>query len=427
MSLPTWLFVSYGGGHVKALLPVALQARAMGWARPVFLALTTAAAEVRASGLETLGFADCVEPGDEEALRQGERLAADLQVQAAQARESAAYLGLSYADLVQRLGAKPAAEAYARYGRQAFLPLSILERLIRRLQPALVLATNSPRAEQAAIQTARQLGVPSLCLLDLFGLWERERLVRADYADALCVLNDAVRQTFVDAGRPADSVHVTGNPAFEGLDAPQLRVQGQAWRREAGWEHLHVLLYASSPEPTDAVGVAGRGDPALPRSIERHLLEAVRAQPNLALWVRRHPSEAPADEVEALQHPRIRVARGPLHAYLQACDEVVVTVSTVGVEAQLAGRRVTQVRGSVLDGLSPYLAMGIAARELAVADLPRPGVFAALGATAAPAGERTAHHVPTPQASATATATATTRVLDVARQLVAQRHQGAAS
>jgi hypothetical protein len=44
----------------------------------------------------------------------------------------------------------------------------------------------------------------------------------------------------------------------------------------------------------------------------------------------------------------------------------VVTVSTVGVEAALAGREVTQVRGSILDGLSPYRAMGIAQRELAL-------------------------------------------------------------
>ena len=45
--LPTWLFVAYGGGHAKALIPVALRAQAQGLARVVFLALTTAAAEVR--------------------------------------------------------------------------------------------------------------------------------------------------------------------------------------------------------------------------------------------------------------------------------------------------------------------------------------------------------------------------------------------
>jgi hypothetical protein len=88
---------------------------------------------------------------------------------------------------------------------------------------------------------------------------------------------------------------------------------------------------------------------------------------------------------------------------LHACDEVVVTVSTVGVEARIAGRRVSQVRGSILDELSPYLAMGIADRELTLADLKalQPLPAARLGAE--------------PEAGADATA----RVLSVARALVA--------
>lgn len=98
------------------------------------------------------------------------------------------------------------------------------------------------------------------------------------------------------------------------------------------------------------------------------MVEAVKARPDLALWVRRHPSEGAPDDIAALAHPRIRVSTRDIElpAMLQACDEVVVTVSTVGLEASLAGRAVTQVRGSILDSLSPYLSMGVADREVAV-------------------------------------------------------------
>ncbi|MEY2619275.1 MAG: hypothetical protein RL522_2277 [Pseudomonadota bacterium] len=361
---PVWLFVSYGGGHVQALLPVALQAQAQGIARVVFLALTTAAAVVREAGLPAYGFANLLEPSDTLALQHGQRLVETLSVQAAQREESIAYLGLSYAELEAEVGEQAAAARYAQYGRQAFLPVRVLERAIRRWQPACVLATNSPRAERAALLAARRRGTPSLCLLDLFGLWEREWLVRPDYADALCVLNPQVAASLVEGGRPATHLHVTGNPAFDSIHDPAVIAQGQALRRDADWSAQRVFLYASSPEPEEVTGISGRGDPAWPRRIEGQLIEAVRADPSLALWVRRHPSEASADEVRALAHPRIRVAEGPLHPYLHACDEVVVTVSTVGVEARLAGREVTQVRGSILDGLSLYLAMGIAQREL---------------------------------------------------------------
>lgn len=412
--LPVWLFVSYGGGHVKALLPVARRVRDLGLAQPLYLALTTAAASVRAAGIPVLGFRDLMIDADARALRRGEELAAALSVAAAEHDESVAYLGLSYVDLEQRVGPVQAAALYAQYGRQAFLPLGVLERAIRRFQPALVVATNSPRAEQAALQTARAMGVPSVCLVDLFGIWELDLLARPGYGDAVCVLNEAVRARLVDAGRPPQDVHVTGNPAFDSVLDPGLIAAGAALRREAGWDDLHVCLYASSPEPTSIPGIAQRGDPALPRRIEQALLDAVRANPALALWVRRHPSEASADDAAVPGHPRIRVAPPelPLHACIHACDEVVVTVSTVGVEASLAGKYLTQVRGSILDHLSPYFAMGIAGRELTLDQLAR-----AYAAAAAAGAARLA-----PGATTMAAPHATDRVVAVLQSVVREHH-----
>jgi hypothetical protein len=413
---PVWLFVSYGGGHVKALLPVAQRVRELGLAQPVYLALTTAAQVVRQAGLPVLGFQDFVTAADERARRKGEELAGQLSVQASERAESIAYLGLSYVDLENRLGPQAAADLYRQYGRQAFLPLGILERVIRRCRPSLVVATNSPRAEQAAIQTARDMGVPSVCLVDLLGIWERDLLARPDYADAVCVLNDAVRDTLLQAGRPPTDVRVTGNPAFDTVRDPAMIAAGRACRQQAGWNSLHVLMYASSPEPASIPGVAGIGDPSFPRRIERALIEAVCANPALALWVRRHPSEAPADALMAESHPRIRVSPSemPLHACIHASDEVAVTVSTVGVEASLAGKSVTQVRGSILDHLSPYLAMRLADRELTLDQLPGAYAQTAPGSRIAPSR---------PAESDAPTCNATGLVVQVL-QSVQERHRG---
>jgi hypothetical protein len=394
--LPLWLFVSYGGGHVRALLPVARRVRELGIARPLYLALTTAAPLVREAGIAAIGFADLITEADVQARIKGEELAAALDVRAADRDESVAYLGLSYVDLEQREGPARAAALYAEYGRQAFLPLGVLERVVRKFEPSLVVATNSPRAEQAALQVAGALGVPSVCLVDLFGIWERERLAAPNYATTVCVLNESVRDSLVRAGRPPQDVRVTGNPAFDTVLDPAVRVAGAALRHDAGWEQLHVCLYASSPEPATYPGLWQRGDPAFPRRIESALLDAVIADPSLALWVRRHPSEPVASKVAALGHPRIRVspAEMPLHACIHASDEVIVTVSTVGVEANLAGKYVTQVRGSMFDHLSPYLAMGIAQRELTLEQLargydqPQGGVVPDGGKAAGPAADR---------------------------------------
>ena len=88
--LPTWLFVSYGGGHVKALLPVAQKVRELGIARPVYLALTTAGPLVREVGIETVGFRDLIETSDVRARNKGEELAAALDVKASDLEESSA-------------------------------------------------------------------------------------------------------------------------------------------------------------------------------------------------------------------------------------------------------------------------------------------------------------------------------------------------
>ena len=413
-SLPVWLFVSYGGGHVKALLPVARRVQELGIAQPVYLALTTAAPIVQQAGIPVIGFQDLMTTADDRARHKGEELAAQLQVQAAVRGESIAYLGLSYVDMEDRLGAAAAAERYRRFGRQAFLPLGVVERAIRRWQPGLVVATNSPRAEQAAIECAGKLNVPSVCLVDLLGIWERELLARPGYADAVCVLNAAVRDSLLAVGRPAGDVFVTGNPAFDTVLDPAMIAAGMASRQQAGWDALHVCLYASSPEPTSIPGVPNTGNPALPRQIEQELIAAAEANPQLALWVRRHPSEAPASDIAAAGHPRIRVspAEMPLHACIHASDEVVVTVSTVGVEASLAGKFVTQVRGSILDHLSPYVQMAVADRELAVGQLQQ--VYSGISNRAA-APVRRANAMAAPQ-------NATERVLRVLRFVQERRH-----
>lgn len=363
---PTWLFVSYGAGHVNALLPVARRVLQLGLAQPVYLALTSAAEVVRASGVPTLGFRDFLEENDHRARAKGEELANQLPGLACEREESIAYLGLSYVELEDRIGATAAAAEFRRFGRQAFLPLGVLQGVLREVRPDLVVTTNSPRSEQAAIQSARAVGVPSVCLVDLLGIWERDRLADPAFADAVCVLNPGVRDFLVAAGRPPSDVFVTGNPAFDTVNDATHIAQGARYRTQAGWEFLHVLLYASSPEPVHSPGVDGTGDPGFPRRIEQALIDIVQANPRLALWIRRHPSEPLATHVTTPPHPRIKVSTldMPLHASLHACDEVVVTVSTVGVEAQLAGKAVTQVRGSILDHLSPYVALQIAHREL---------------------------------------------------------------
>ena len=351
------LFVAYGGGHVRMLIPVARLLREQGLAEPVFVGLTTARSEVERAGFPCVGFSDFVEPGDEASLQKGRELAAALPSHAISFEESAAYLGLSYGDLRARHGADADAQ-FARLGRQSFLPVPTLRRILRRLSPAVVVATSAPRAERAAMLAARAEDVPALCLVDLFAAYEVEWLREPGYADCVCVLNDAVRRKLLDAGRPVQHVVVTGNPAFDSVYDPAVRERGAALRRARGWDGP-VWLWASQLEPAAHVTTGEAGDQELPRKILRRLQGLTKRHPGLQLVIRPHPSEGELC-VQLGERQWLSTPDEPLHELLWACDGAVTLTSTVGLEAHLAGCRVVQVLGSLYSADAPYLEFGIA-------------------------------------------------------------------
>src|SRR5262245_36054585 len=199
--MPKALFVTYGGGHVNMVIPTVRELeRRGGWDVSV-LGLTTARLALRAAGISAFGFADLVAAGDVDVLTLGRELlagnhAADKGVEE---RESIAYLGLCYADLRERLGPGEAARLYAERGRQGFLPIGPLRGLLEREAPDVVVATSSPRAERAALLAARELGIPAVLMIDLFGL-EWDFLEDPDYADRVLVISEWTKRRFAERG-----------------------------------------------------------------------------------------------------------------------------------------------------------------------------------------------------------------------------------
>lgn len=352
------LFVCYGSGHVRMVLPVARRWHDEGRVQVQVLGLTTAAAAVREAGLPLLQIQDFVEPGDARALAHGQRLCESMG-QVVDPAETQAYLGLCFAELEDAVGPDEAARRYARDGRQAFLPSKLLERVLTRVAPDLVVATNSPRAERAAIEAARRLGLPSVCIVDLFAIDEVRWIGRPQYADAVCVLNEQVRQFLVDAGRQPGQVRVTGNPAFDALHDPAHAAAGKALRQARGWQGRRVLLWPEQAEPALHPFDGRAGDPTLPDRVRQSLLAWTLAHPDTVLCVRPRAGQAPPVLPNS---PQICLTgqEWPLAPLLHAVDAVVTLTSTVGLEGHLTGARLVQINGSVFDDAMPLGRFGIA-------------------------------------------------------------------
>ena len=353
------------------VVPVAKAVAHAGLAQPLVLALTTAAPAVREAGLKVLQFKNFLRGGnlaDEVAVAHGHRLMRAMPGPIAEPEETAAYLGLSYQELALKVGHVEAERRYQQEGRQAFLPVATLQRILKQLAPALVVATNSPRAERAAIMAARSLGLPSVCLVDLFCLDEVKWIGEPDYADKVCVLNESVKHFLLSAGRTDRQVVVTGNPAFDDLANPVHVSAGASLRRDRNWGGKHVLLWPTQVEPAFHPFNGTSGDMDLPERALQVVTSWVMSRDDCVLCIRPRAGIAPL----LLPDDQRIVITGQdvgLAALLQAVDLVITLNSTVGVQGHLAGTRLIQILGSVFDHAMPLKRYGIADEAVALDDL----------------------------------------------------------
>lgn len=352
------LFVCYGGGHVAIIIPLLRELSSRGDIECTVLGLTTAEQALKNAGFPCLGFRHFLQSDDICARSMGEKLAVGVGHKAVLAEESQAYLGLSYCDLVDRIGEDEAKSLYAEKGRAAFLPLSVLERVFDSVNPDLVVTTNSPRAERAALFVANDRLIPSVAIADLFGIIDGEWLSRNDYATQLCVLSESVRQHLIKLGREPDSITVTGNPAFDSLWDQRVIPEARALRDHRGWGDKTVILWASQPEPERSPFLDKRGDPQLPLEIEKELCDFVEKNTDFALLIRPHPSE---NRKQTVSHARIAWSGQDesINAVLHAVDIVVTMTSTVGLQAHLVGLPVVTVDLSVGTHVMPMSKMGV--------------------------------------------------------------------
>lgn len=322
------LGVSYGAGHIRTLLPVLVELESMGHDVTV-LALTTAGVEARRAGLKTIGFTDLVEEGDGEALSWGRKLSGgQISHPDISQEETVAYMGLSYGDLIMRLGKEEAAERFASKGRQAFLPLGPLGRAFDRLEPDLVMTTSSPRAERAANIVARQRKVRSIVLPDLYPWYEMEWLSEPGYGTRICVIAERVKRQILAAGRSDEEVVVTGSAAFDDLADPKGPELGRAWRESKGiGPDDRMVLFASQPHP----------DPTLGSRLACELAEQAMLDPSWKLVVRPHPNEKFLFETIS-ENVICSYPHEPLIDLLYGTDATIVHWSTVGLQAALVGQ-----------------------------------------------------------------------------------------
>ncbi len=393
------LFVAYGGGHISMVLPVMTQLKLlMPDLQCVLLAMTTGYAKAVAAGAKPLGYKDLLHLADAaKAEHWGRKLWAGNTSPDVSEVESIAYLGINYLDLIEQHGEAGAAAIYAKHGRYGFKPLHFMQRFFDVIAPDIVVTTNSPRSERAALEVAIQRGIPSLGMVDLFGQDDDTYIDQVSKPDWTCVISESIKQRLVSHGFPAGGVEVTGNPAFDGLFTSASRAQALAFMNRNGWEGLSPILWAGQVEPTLGAVTAGGNGLNFAIGVESILRDYVATRKQVALVVRYHPSQWHA-------FPRLQVqervyfsvpSSEPVHPLILAAKAVVVQNSTVGLEAAVAGKSVVSLEHSpTVQTTFSLSAMGVSKPCYSTSELPAildavlsggeatPGAFASDGHSA---------------------------------------------
>jgi hypothetical protein len=338
------LLVSYGGGHIKMLLPIARKLRELG-VEVVFFAFTTAIETVSATEFSYFTYKDFFKSAA--VKKHGQRLMNELNVSKVDDEESVAYLGQNYVELICKYGAEGAKEVYQKSGRQAFDPRNSMVTVLREINPDLVISTNSPRSEKCIIQAAGSLGISSVALIDMFAIRCRDWFKSNDFASRVCVFSQHVKQFLVENGRNEEDVIVTGNPVFD--DLMQMDVPDRK-------HEPYRVLWASQREPEYFSELGVVGDPQLPEKIESKLIEIFKRRGSeWQLVVRNHPNE------EARSYPSFVVNQTSsknLSEVLLGVDLVLTCTSTVGFEGTLLGRELITIDASVFTPTIPFSEYG---------------------------------------------------------------------
>lgn|GEM_PF-574497 len=352
--------VAYGGGHIRIVDLIARELQRAPDTELTILALTVAYPQVvhcypagvvkRLSDYLPL-FDDILE----EAVRHGFELLGDSHNphSGIPKIESVAYLGLSFCDLVAEKGETAARSAYAEAQRKAFLPVGVLTRILEHERPDVVLTTNSPRCERAALMAANRLEIPTVQVVDLF-----DYVVPPPEAKHIVVMNERSAQAFRERGLGDREYYPFGQPVLDETAKAVQLTDATACRARLGIPaDAKVLLLAAGPlmrfEKELSVGQRVPYDAVYPQLFE--LLRRVSEAEGAHVVVRIHPNERFEDYAPWFaRYPQFHYANDRLDVTesLAVCDCLLTHFSTMGLQAIVCGKTVITYLHDC-DGVAP--------------------------------------------------------------------------
>lgn len=394
------LFVCYGGGHAGALIPVIkyligntnIQVEAIG--------INLAADLLRKQGIPCRTLSSYL---DVRSVEIGFPLAKERHnfSSAVSFADSIAYYGFTMSDLIDEVGEEAAYQILDIFDRRTMFPAKTMMRILQQENPDVVISTTMNRFEAATLYAAGRLGIATLKIEDLIGRinrtfpdkiqvdTEEERgkllangilqqniilkselknpIVMNYYEEiyqrqldtkptAFAVLCDYAKNEITKRGIDPNSIHVTGQPAFDMHPWYLKNTNKQTVCEKMGIDYQKRFVTFMSQPTTER------------EDVFRVLMESAKNFDllKIQLVVKLHPNEDGKIQELIMKEfgiNSVKLIKNADARELIAISDLLITVSsTTGLEAAVMGKPLLYINTTGFDDDIPFADMGIGIR-----------------------------------------------------------------
>lgn len=328
------LMVCYGGGHVKIIENIYYELKKEENLEIVIFALTAAQKYLDKVKIPYTTLEDYQKVfKDEEAEKIGIQIIQELDLDFKE-RESILYYGYSFKQLIEKYGREKAILGYKKFGRRVFLPIDFMTKVLKLEKPDLVLTTNAPRMEKAALICAKKMRIKTISVEDLFGrrhknevdFYYKDKIYNEIYGDIICVFSNITKKNLEK--RVKSEIIVTGNPNFDTI----FKI-----KKEKINYYDKSICYLSQQTENNL-------------SIVKILLKLLDEQIIKQVILKLHPNEKRDNYLNVIENYKGKVIIAEeLYEAIISSSLILTEYSTAGIEAILLGKNVISRENEIID------------------------------------------------------------------------------
>lgn len=312
------LIVSYGGGHINALLPLVRKIQTEDKFNCIVFALPSSIKKLNQSNIKYISYKDFV---TEEELYVLEKYQVDQSFfqESIPLIESQAYYAVGLYEYEKMYGYDKTLNDFSDNDRKIFFPIKKMEHILNSLKIDLLITTSSPRSEHAALLAGENLNLSTFRI---------EQLFYCDYIEGLkntvfFVMNDYVKSLLINKGISNCNIYVTGQPAFEEVvNFKKNFIYTSEVNDVSLIDNVYTIFYSSPGNTKEDL-------------VFKYLVDfCCERKSNYKLIVKLHPNESGEEKLKYIEEKKsVEIYKSDLYLNILKSDVVIVQYSAVGFEA----------------------------------------------------------------------------------------------